>query len=49
LAANFFLIDAVPQFIVEARPSSFDKLLNLFERLERDQRRAAADPKEIAA
>jgi phytoene synthase len=49
LAANLFLIDAVPQIVTAPKPSSIIKLLDLFERLERDQRRAAAAPKEYAA
>jgi phytoene synthase len=49
LPANLFLIDSVPQILVVPKPSSIIKLLDLFERLERDQRRAAAAPKEYAA
>lgn len=42
LAANLFLINAVPasSAIPDAAPASFLTLLNLFERLEREQRRA---------
>jgi phytoene synthase len=49
LAANVFLINAMPQMVPQTQPSSLMTLLNLFERLERDQRRAVSEPKEIAA
>lgn len=44
LAANQFLINAVPPTLqpIQAEPASLLKLLNMFERLEREQRRADA-------
>jgi phytoene synthase len=48
LAANLFLIAAVVPRAAEPSASSLIKLLDLFERLERDQRRAAASAREYA-
>jgi phytoene synthase len=47
LPANLFLVNAVPQPGTQTKASSVIRLLDLFERLERDQRRAAADRREI--